>query len=58
MTEVRRVGFPFLERFGSLAEVGRVLDADEEEARLICPLPDKRLAVRTIIHELLDGATG
>ena len=56
MTEVRRVGFPFLERFGTLAEVGRVLDADEEEARLICPLPDKRAAIRTIIHGLLSGA--
>jgi hypothetical protein len=56
--EVRRVGFPFLERFGSLAEVGRVLDADEEEARLICPLPHRRAAVRTVIRELLGGAAG
>jgi hypothetical protein len=56
MVEVRRVGFPFLERFGSLAEVGRVLDADEDEARLICPLSDRRAAVRTVIRELLGGA--
>jgi hypothetical protein len=56
MNDVRRVGFPFLERFGSLAEVGRVLDLDGEEARLICPLPEKRAAVRIIIHELLSGA--
>jgi hypothetical protein len=58
MVEVRRVGFPFLERFGSLAEVAWVLDADQEEARLICPLPDRRAAVQTIIRELLGGAAG
>jgi hypothetical protein len=58
MVEVRRIGYPFLERFGSLAEVGRVLDADEEEARLICPLPDRRVAVLTVIRDLLGGAAG
>ena len=55
MAEIRHTGLPFLERFASLAEVGRVLDVDQKEARLICPVPEKRVAVRAIIRELLDG---
>ena len=45
---VRGVGLSALERFASLDELARVLEADGAEARLICPVPDKRAAVRQI----------
>jgi hypothetical protein len=41
---ISRVGLPFLERFASLDEVGRVLEADRQEAKLICPIPARRQA--------------
>ena len=55
LSEIRRIGYPFLERFASLPELGRVLDADEKEARLICPVPEKRSAVRALVRDLLSG---
>ena len=55
LSELRRVGVPFLERFSSLEEVKRVLDENGREALLICPFEDKRAAVLRVARELCLG---
>jgi hypothetical protein len=50
---IRRAGLPFLERFASLEELGRVLEEDDALARLICPIPHERARVRAIVRDLL-----
>jgi hypothetical protein len=55
LEEVCRTGLPFLERFAQLDELERVLAADDQTARLICPLTEKRNAVLAIVRELQGG---
>jgi hypothetical protein len=55
LEELRRTGLPFLERFAQLDELERVLGADDQVARLICPIAEKRTAVLAIVRELQDG---
>jgi hypothetical protein len=50
-----RLGEPWLKRFASLTEVTRVLAEDGPEARLICPLPDYRVATLAACRRMQQG---
>ena len=53
VSNVEKVGLPFLERFTSLEETFRVLSLKGSEATLICPLPEKRAKIMQIMEALL-----
>ena len=51
-----RLGQPFLERFSSAATILRVLDQGGDEARLICPFPDRWPKVRAALRTVLEAS--
>lgn len=48
-------GEPFLARFSDPTELLRVLDQESHEARLICPIPDRRKRVVESLRKLDSG---
>jgi hypothetical protein len=50
----RRIGKPFLERFQSLDEVFRVLEADGSEAELTCPIKDRRRKTTLVVQRVRE----
>ncbi len=55
LTEVRRVGLPFLERFSSVSEVHDVLARGGSEAQLICPLRERWPEILEAGTSILSG---
>jgi len=49
----QKFGLSFLERFSSLHELVRVLDLNDREASLICPVPATRVEVAEVARAIL-----